>query len=86
MLDDDLGVDVTCGSVTGRGMLDIANVMEDHNGVQYAKRVTTLLVATGDFDLSTESTLTADGTNYRIDSAELQDDGKLTLVILSRRS
>lgn len=84
MLADDLGVAVTIGLVTGRGMLDISNAVQDANGVQYQTRVTTVLVRTGVFTLTNGVTVTADGTAYRLDEWQLEDDGKLTRLIVSR--
>lgn len=86
MLADELGVAVTVGAVTDRGILDIANAIENHDGVEVQTRVTTLLVRSGVFTLSNGVSVTADSTSYKLRSWELQDDGKLTQLILSRAS
>jgi hypothetical protein len=86
MMAGDLGVAVTIGAVTSRGILDISNVLEQGQGMEYQRRVTTLLVRTGVFTLTNGVTVTADGVTYRLDESDMEDDGKLMRLILARGS
>lgn len=88
MLDDALGVDVLIGDVEGRGILDeSASVGLTEGGLEAQARATTLLVRTGKFpDLTKFCPVEADGRRFKADDFMLQDDGKTTLILLSRRT
>lgn len=86
----DAGDPCTVGDTSGYGILDETVQVVGTDGMEVQKRVTTLLVRTGAFDLYNGATVkarkpyaTAD-TTYRLDEWQLQDDGAMTLLILSR--
>jgi hypothetical protein len=87
---EEAGDPVTIGDVSGFGILDESSAVEAGQGMEYQKRVTTLLVPTGKFTLSNGVAVQAKKpyasayTTYRLDESQLQDDGALTLLILAR--
>lgn len=81
---EEAGVAVTIGAVSDFGILDQSNVVQQSQGMEYQTRVTTLLVRSGLFTLSNGVAVTADGGSYRLDEWQLEDDGKLTRLILAR--
>lgn len=80
------GVSVTIGGVTAYGSLKETNAVQQGSGMEYQTRVTTLLVRSGVFTLSNGASVTADGVSYRLDEWQLEGDGTLVRLILSRAS
>lgn len=89
---DDAGVPVIIGDVSGFGIFD-ENSLEGAAlfGLEVQKRATTLLVRSGQFpDLykfcPVSVQIDGETRRFKTDDSQLQDDGSLTLLLLSRRT
>lgn len=87
---EEAGDPITIGDVSHFGILDESSLAVGSDGGEYQKRVTTILVSTGKFTLYNGASVTArkpyaaTSTTYRLDEWQLQDDGALTLLVVSR--
>jgi hypothetical protein len=91
MMLEEAGDPLTIGDVSHFGILDESSTaVGSDGGGEYQKRVTTILVSTGKFTLYNGATVTvrkpyaSSTTTYRLDEWQLQDDGALTLLVVSR--
>lgn len=79
---DTLGIPVTVGTTTAKGIRDIADeaVASAEDGSVYG-RLVTLIVKTGTFaGLVSGAAIAVEGANYTVKQVQLVDDGSLTRV------